>query len=395
MQYAIRSVLPGSNSVDEEFLVHESAEAAAQSVRARGRVVLSVHEQKPARNSPFKPATFSLFCREVRTLLLAGMTIVEAIETLSARARPGETTDGLASHILRGIHQGQALSMALNDVAGVPGVLVAAVRAGERTSSLAESLNDYLRFHTLVENLRKRVISASIYPLIVTALGVAISVFLLCVVIPSFAEMYRSLRGAPSLLTSVVISASRGLTEYRSLVLGTLAFVGVAGGWWLARGGLRVVGVALVSRLPWLRIRVRDFELAMIYQALALLLRGGYPLAEALRVASQSALSADARAALEAARFRIEHGAGVSTSMHEARLCDEVGRRLMAAAERNGSFHLAVDAVSRIHGERFELFVERTSRLVEPVLLMMVALLVGGIVVAMYLPVFDMATRVQ
>ena len=67
----------------------------------------------------------------------------------------------------------------------------------------------------------------------------------------------------------------------------------------------------------------------------------------------------------------------------------------MAAAERNGDFYLAADTVSRLHGERFELFVERMTRIVEPVLLLAVALMVGTIVVMMYLPVFDMATRLR
>lgn len=120
-----------------------------------------------------------------------------------------------------------------------------------------------------------------------------------------------------------------------------------------------------------------------------------YPMTEALAVASRSALDARLTAALGEAWARIEQGGAVAQSLADARLCDEVGRRLMAAAERNGDFHLAADVVSRMHGERFELFVERLTRIVEPVLLMAVALMVGSIVVMMYLPVFDMATRLR
>lgn len=123
--------------------------------------------------------------------------------------------------------------------------------------------------------------------------------------------------------------------------------------------------------------------------------KGRYPLTEALAVASRSALDARLRQSLEQALGRIAHGSAVAPALADAGLCDEVGRRLMAAAERNGEFHLAADVVSRLHGERFELFVERLTRIVEPVLLMAVALMVGTIVVMMYLPVFDMATRLR
>ena len=138
-----------------------------------------------------------------------------------------------------------------------------------------------------------------------------------------------------------------------------------------------------------------DFQLAMMYQALALMLKGGYPMTEALRVASRSAMESRTVNALNAALGNIEQGSPVARSLSNEGLCDEVGRRLMAAAERNGDFYLAADVVSRLHSERFELFVERVTRVVEPVLLMAVALLVGTIVVMMYLPVFDMATRLR
>jgi general secretion pathway protein F len=126
-----------------------------------------------------------------------------------------------------------------------------------------------------------------------------------------------------------------------------------------------------------------------------LLLKGGYPMTEAMLVASQSALSPEVKVALNKALGRIEQGGLVSQSLAEANLCDEVGRRLMAAAERNGDFHIVADVVSNIHRERFELFVERMTRIIEPVLLMAVALMVGTIVVMMYLPIFDMATRLR
>ena len=130
-----------------------------------------------------------------------------------------------------------------------------------------------------------------------------------------------------------------------------------------------------------------------MYQAIALLVKGGYAMTEAMQVAADSALSAALKNALTQVRARIEQGGSVSQALAQADLCDEVGRRLMGAAERNGEFHLAADVVSRMHGERFELFVERVTRIAEPLLLLAVALLVGGIVILMYMPVFDMATQ--
>lgn len=222
-----------------------------------------------------------------------------------------------------------------------------------------------------------------------------ISLFLLLVVMPNFARMYTNLRGGASGATGWMIGLSQWVSQHQALTLSGAALTLLALAYWVWSGAARRQLLALALRLPWMRQRIEDFQLAMMYQALALMLKGGYPMTEALAVASRSALDARLTTALGEALARIEQGGAVAQSLADARLCDEVGRRLMAAAERNGDFHLAADVVSRMHGERFELFVERLTRIVEPVLLMAVALMVGSIVVMMYLPVFDMATRLR
>jgi general secretion pathway protein F len=404
-EYVARVFRPGDPAVLEQVVPASGPAEARTQLQAQGYVVLSIQAvaqpllQRLRLSARTKAGTgrkaFALLYRELRTLVQAGMTVVEAVDTLSARERLGGTGDGLAAALLAKLEQGQALSTAVESLPGSPAVLVAAIRAGERTSNLVEALDDYLRFDALVEQLRRKVVSAAIYPSMVMALGIGISFFLLMVVLPNFARMYQGLRGAATGGTALVIATSQWVSENRALTFGLFAVAVVAFAFWVASGRAKQDLAAWAWRVPQLRSRMQDFQLAMLYQALALLLRGGYPMVEALTVAASSALSAQLKAGLERVRTRIEHGGLVSQGLSDAGLCDEVGRRLMAAAERNGEFHLAADVVSKLHAERFELFVERMTRIVEPVLLMAVALVVGGIVVAMYLPVFDMATRLR
>jgi general secretion pathway protein F len=294
------------------------------------------------------------------------MTVVEAVDTLAAREKLAGETNTLPMVLLEQLNQGKSLSTALAVMKNAPPVLIAAVRAGERTSNLGEALKDYLRFDTLVEQLRRKVISASIYPALVSSLGIAISAFLLLGVMPNFAKMYQNLRSTTSLTTSMIIA-----------------------------GRAKKSAIKFAMWIPFIRHKIQDFYLAMMYQTLALLLKGGYSMTEAMSVAGQSALSPEVKESLSISLQRIEQGGLVSQSLSATKLCDEVGRRLMAAAERNGDFHIAADVVSTIHRERFELFVERMTRIIEPVLLMVVALMVGTIVVMMYLPIFDMTTRMR
>jgi general secretion pathway protein F len=397
MQFVVRSIRTGDTSVDQQQLHAADGQTLRDQMQAAGHTVLSVVPMatRSWRASKISRHQFPLFCKEVRTLIRAGMTVVEAVDTLSRKDATAGRDDSIASALRTRLQQGQALSGALEGLDGTPPVLVAAVRAGERTSNLAEALDDYLRFDSLVEQLRRKVISASIYPALVTGLGVAISLFLLMVVMPNFTRMYQSLRGKASGSTAIMIEVSQYLSTHRTDVFVTSVALCALLVWWLKTGLARQTATHIARTIPWLRKRIEDFQLAMMYQALALLLKGGYAMTQAMTVAGQSALSAQISRALLQAQERVEQGGSVAQSMADAGLCDEVDRRLMAAAERNGDFYMAADVVSRMHAERFELFVERVTRIVEPVLLLLVALMVGSIVVMMYLPVFDMATRLR
>lgn len=396
MQYTVRCVSPQEMVVREQLLQAIDERALRDSLTAQGVVVLDVQPSKSAAVEPAHDrAAYSLFCREVRTLIRAGMTVVEAVDTLAARNGNAQRPPGLVDALRDGLQQGQSLSSALTALDSAPAVLVAAVRAGERTSNLAESLDDYLRFDELVQRLRGKVISAAIYPALVTALGVGITLFLLMVVMPSFARMYQNLRARSGSLSAWIIDLSQWVNEHRAVSLALLAALALALVWGIRTGAVARSAMRVAVSIPWMRSRIEDFQLTMMYQALALLLRGGYSMTQAMEVAGQAALGPHLGPALHAARAKVVEGSLVSHALSSERLCDEVDRRLMAAAERNGDFHIAAEVVARIHGERFELFVERMTRIVEPVLLLGVAVMVGGVVVGMYLPVFDMATRLR
>lgn len=408
MRYRVRYLGVGDQAVSDELIDALDERALRAELQSRGQIVLSVKALVRPRTwrlaasllakssgSTLRRQNFPLFCREVRTLIQAGMTVVEAVETLSARERIEGRGDSLSAILLEGLQHGLSLSTALERLPETPPVLIAAVRAGERTSNLIAALDDYLRFDSLLSELRKKVISAAIYPALVTVVGLAISLFLLLVVMPNFASMYENLRGATVGSAALTIEISQFIGKNRNQVLAGLTVCAVALALWIRSGQAKTQMVELGRAIPWIRRRVEDFQLAMMYQALALLLKGGYPMTEAMRVAGQSALSPQLKTSLGEALSQIERGGSVSQALTQAHLCDEVGRRLMAAAERNGEFHLSADVVSRLHGERFELFVERLTRVVEPLLLLGVALGVGAIVVMMYLPVFDMATQLR
>jgi general secretion pathway protein F len=384
----IEESLQEANSVDE---LHVNAHRSGKRVMsARRSIRVFSHPQQSADEYP-------LFCQELQTLLRAGMTVVEAIDILCLQTvlpfRNKLSTQALANNLKTKLENGQSLSASLTDLGNAPAVLVASIKSVEKTSNLLEALDDYLKYHQLMTQLRSKIVSAAIYPGIVTILGVGITIFLMMVVMPNFANMYENLRGTPKGLSSIIIGLSQYLSLNRTGVAFSLLFGAAALTWWINSGHARQQIIRLAFQSSWTRIQIENYQLALFYQTLHLLSKGGYPVPLAMTIARDAALSDLMRARVSQAHAAIEKGKAIAQSMYENGLASEVDRRLIAAAERNGDFSRVANTVSGLHREQFEVFVERLTRIIEPVLLLAVALLVGTVVVLMYMPVFEMGAQ--
>jgi general secretion pathway protein F len=391
MRYLVRSMTPGAAAVAETQIDADSEDDARHRAASQGQLVLSVRASGSGNGA--NRFDVAWWCREVRTLLRSGMTIVEAIDTLAA-GRHDPARDRMHKGLLHALMQGQSLSRAMVTVGGFPQVLVAGVIASERTSTLADALDDYLRYEELVERLRRQAVSAAIYPAVVVGLGVAITQFLLLFVIPRFSRMYDDRQANLSTATEMILWLSRLLQQHLAwVILGMLALaflliLAVREGWVVR------VFAALAERNVELRSQIDHFRLAKLYQSLALMLRGGFTVDEALAVGQGLDLGPRLRASLDRVRAQIARGRPASAAFAEAGLTEVVTERLLAVGERTGAFAGVLQTIADRHAERFTTFIERATRIVEPVLMLVVALVVGGIVVMMYMPIFDMANSI-
>jgi general secretion pathway protein F len=274
-------------------------------------------------------------------------------------------------------------------------VLVAGVKASERTSSLVEALDDYLRYDEMLERLRKQVVSAAIYPAVVVSLGAVITLFLLLYVIPRFSSMYADLHGPVSWTTRVLVGVSGALNAHAGLVaLAFAALAAIAVAAWHS-GAIGRTAAAAAEGIAPLQRRIDEFRLAKLYHSLALMFRGGYALDDALAQCAALGLGDRLRAGVQAAQGALSHGRRVSDAFGEAGLTDTVSQRLLAVGERTGNFDRVLQTIAERHSARFTTFIEHATRIVEPLLLLFVALVVGGIVVMMYMPVFDIASSIH
>jgi general secretion pathway protein F len=258
-----------------------------------------------------------------------------------------------------------------------------------------DALDDYLRYDELLRRLRRQAVSAAIYPAVVTALGAVIALFLLLYVVPRFSRMYTDVHRNLSPATQAVLWLSAGVRSHFAVIIAALvaAGFGTVAAWrsgWVARAAAAVVaGIGPLDR------RIDTYRLAKLYQSLALMFRGGYTLDEAIEVAGGLDLGRRLSTSLAQARRDIARGRSVAAALSEAGLTDVVTERLLAVGERTGAFDTVLQTIADRHAEDFATFVERATRIIEPLLLLGVALVVGGIVVMMYMPIFDIANSIR
>ncbi len=394
--FEVRLLRHGSTAVEEVRLDAASEDELRSRLGAEGAVVLTVQRSReraadvPAGRSAGGAFDVGWWCRELRTLLLAGMTAVEAIETLAAGKRDA-VRERVHQALLKALHEGQSLSRAMAGTGVFPEVLVASVMASERTSTLPSALDDYLRYDSMLRKLRQQLVSAAIYPAVVVSLGGGICLFLLLFVVPRFSRMYADLHGPVSGATRIVLWVSQAVQQrWPLLVAAAAAVLMLALALWRS-GLLRRLGAALVEEIPPLERQWREFRLAKLYQAMTLMIKGGYAFDEALQVCAGLDAGPRLSRQLQSVRAEIARGRSASAALAGAGLTEIVTERLLAVGERTGSFATVLQVIADRHSQAFTIFIERATRIVEPLLLLLVALAVGAIVVMMYMPIFDIA----
>jgi general secretion pathway protein F len=340
-----------------------------------------------------RPIDVAAFAHELASLLSAGLSVLQALQTLAASQTTGAASE--LKEVARLISEGQTLSAAMDRVdTRFPALLVATIRASEQTGNLSEALLRYAEHQQSIRALRDKVTGAAIYPLLLLALGALVVMFLLGVVVPRFAVLISSTR-------QELPWSSRLLMSWGQLVAdnpGTMAAVGagaviaaVAGVRYLSQSGGRA---RWLEALPIVGPLIREFRHAQLYRTTGMLLHGGIPLPRALSLC-QNLLGTDDRERLRRAIELVHEGRSFSDALDTTGIADPVTRGMLSVAERTGALSEILDRIARFKESRLQRSVDWAGRLVEPALMVVIGLVIGGIVVMMYLPIFDLASSLQ
>jgi general secretion pathway protein F len=393
MQYVVRALDSAQEIRTLVLDALDEADARAQALATR-HTPLSVARRTGITLRRDVRFPLLLFAQELLALLEAGLGVVEALDTLVEKD-PMPARRAVLARLAQQLREGQRLSGALRQQPDVfPPLFVGVVQAAEGTSDLPRALSRYIDYESRLEGVRHKVLSAAIYPTILLVVGTAVSLFLLGYVVPKFAVVYqgngRELPAASQWLMQWGGFAGRHGAE---LLVGLVAMLGLAA-WWVRRNMAGGGWWRALRLLPAARPRIEVLELSRLYLTLGMLLEGGIPLHQALRLCD-AVVGDDARPALQAVRGRIEAGEPLSEALAAHGLSTPVALRLLRVGEQSGQLGAMLTRTANFYDQETARWIDRFSKALEPVLMAAIGVVVGGIVILLYMPIFDLAGSLQ
>lgn len=392
MQFLVKYLQPDL-AVASETVEAASADEARRQWQGHGHPVISVSRRRALGRGGAARFPLLLFSQELLALLNSGVGIVEAVETLVEK-EPRAPVRQVLDRLLQSLREGQALSSALQSQphAFAP-LYVATVRASERTSGLPEALARYIAYANQLETLRGKLVSAAIYPAMLIGVSGLVIAFLMGYVVPRFAHIYEDMGDQLPWVSRLMLQWGQAVEQHGLWLLAALVLLGAV----LVSGGGRWLGQRVVERLwriPAVGERMRVFQLARLYRTLGMLLRGGIAIVPALDMVG-GLLSPALQARLLAATAAIREGRPTSQAFDAHGLSTAVSARMLRVGERTGGMGEMMERAAAFHDEELARWADWVTRLLGPVLMLIMGLVIGTIVVLMYLPIFQLAESVQ
>jgi general secretion pathway protein F len=287
------------------------------------------------------------------------------------------------------------LSFALEkSQANFPRLYIENVRASEKTGSLSEVLMRYIDYQNKVDSVRSQLVSALIYPALVTMVGGLVMVFLMLYVVPRFSRIYLDLGSNIPLMSRLLMNWGLFLADHgwqvlavMILMLGLLVYA-------LLRPASKQWILHQLWLMPTIGTRLRIYQLARFYRSLGMLLRGGLPVVPALQMVS-GLLQSSLRDQLAQALEYVREGRSISQAMEQYGLTTPVALRMLRVGERTGKMGEMMERIATFHEEETARWLERFIKLFEPLLMTFVGLAIGVVVVLMYFPIFELAGSIQ
>lgn len=374
-------------------------QAAIAALLNRNLLVVSIQEKvgKKGRTAGGRVALADLvmFTRQLATMIDAGLAMVQSLQALAEQTQNKVMRD-LIKDVCARVESGDSFSEALQKhPAAFSRLYVSMVGAGERGGLLAEILARLAVYLENTARLRKKVKSAMMYPTVVTVVAILITIFLLVKVIPVFGEIYSGFNAKLPGPTLFLINLSNLVKQYFIFIL--LGGGGLVYGWlhFIKTKTGREFWDARRIKLPIFGVIAHKICLARFTRTLASLIRSGVPILEVLQIVSQTVGNVVMEKAIKVAASDIERGESISAALSKHPVFPNMIIRMITAGEQTGKIDNMLERISDFLDEEIETTLAGLTSLIEPILIVFLGVVIGGMVICMFLPIFKMAEIVN
>lgn len=334
---------------------------------------------------------FLLFNQELVTLIKAGLPLLQCLDVLLERMPDGPFRRYLVD-IRDRVRSGSSLSEAfIAQGEAFPRVYSASLTAGERSGELAAVLTRYVRFVRKTESLRSKVTSALIYPSLLTVMSVGLIALLLFYILPKFSTFYVEFDKDLPLLTQVVTGFATWLQARGLLLLGVLVVGGVAARLWVMTPAGRLGFHRLLLRVPVLGSVLQSYNIAQFCRTMSTMLAGGIPLVQSLQTTAGALDNEVYSGAVERSVEEVRQGRALWESLDETGAMSDLSIEMTKVGEATGSLAQMLGDVADYYDEQVDESMTRVVALFEPLMLVTMGVLVAILLLAMYLPIFQLA----
>ena len=335
---------------------------------------------------------FLVFNQELATLLKAGMPLVQSLDLLRRRVQ-----SPVFRGVLHDVHERVRSGTALSDAfaahgALIPSVYTASLLAGERSGSLDTVLRRFVEYSKIIATVKRKTVSALIYPIILISLAFILVGIIVLRVVPAFTDFYASFGAELPLITRIIVSISTVLRQQIVLVtIGVVAAV-AAFVYWLQQPGQKARLDHLILRMPVVGEIAAKFATSQMARTLATLLGGGLPLVNALDISARSIGNHYVARQLEVVTARVREGQSFAAALEARGIFPDVAVKMAEVGESTGALQDMLNTVADFYDEEISTNMERFVTLVEPLLLVIMGIVIAALLLALYMPLFQLSS---
>jgi len=399
MEYVVKYAKP-SGEVLETVQIGQTEDEVRHHLQEQGMLPISVKTRgvslfnKRDRQKPINPDNFIVFNQQFVSLIKAGLPILRALDLLKAQIK----NPILKRHIIDvrdRVHSGAMLSDALKAQMVFPTVYTASIYAGERSGDLAEVITRYTGYQKTVLAVKKRFLTSLIYPAFLVVLCIVMVTVILTYVIPQFAELYKGLGTELPRPARILIYISTTLKANLIFILPVLLGSALALKLWIGTTAGRLWLDRLKLKAPVVGHLWTMFSMAQLSRTIATLLTGGTPLLTTLQVVRDASDNTVISEAIRSAVIDVQDGKPLSDSLEKTGHFPDLAIEMIRVGEQTGSLPDMLIHVADYYDEDVNNRSAALLSVVEPVILIFVAIFVALILISLYLPIFSLGSQMQ